>query len=264
MRFRLNNGLAIGYKTRGLGPPILLIPSIGCPKEFWDPVTAELESHYRVIAIEVRGHGDSDVPPTPFTMDDLADDVIEMLRALTADQKAIVGGCSLGGQVSQGVGVKAPELLHGIVISNTGYLRNDKIREVMEARALAAEKGMPAAIWTTLNRWYNEAYQKAHPEHVVLAHDWLMNADPIVHAWGWRAIKRLDYAERLKSLKVPALAIAGGNDQSSGPAEVEAMSKAIPNCMFRECKGAGHLSPLEQPRAYAGYIKEFADRVTKG
>ena len=163
MRFRLSNGLAIGYKTRGAGVPILLIPSIGCPKEFWDPVMAELESHYRVIAIEVRGHGDSDVPPAPFTMDHLADDVIEMLRALTGGQKAIVGGCSLGGQVSQGVGVKAPGLLHGIVISNTGYLRNDKIREVMEARALAAEKGMPHAIWTTLNRWYNEATRRRIP-----------------------------------------------------------------------------------------------------
>ena len=94
-----------------------------------------------------------------------------------------------------------------------------------------------------------------------MAHDWLVNADPIVHAWAWRAIKGLDYADRLTSLKVPALAIAGGLDQSSAPVEVEAMSKAIPNCTFRECKGAGHLSPLEQPRAYAGFVKEFADRV---
>ena len=263
MRFRLNNGLAIGYKTRGTGVPIVLIPSIGCPKEMWDGVMAELEDHYRVIAVEVRGHGESDVPGGPFTMDDLADDVIELLRALGGGQKAIVGGCSLGGQVSQGVGVKAPELLHGIVISNTGYRRNDKIRQTMEARALAAEQGMPAAVWTTLNRWFNEAYQKAHPEHVVLAHEWLVNADPIVHAWAWRAIKGLDYADRLASLKVPALAIAGGLDQSSAPAEVEAMAKALPDCAFRECKGAGHLSPLEQPREYAGFVKEFADRVVK-
>ena len=264
MRLRLKNGLAIGYKTRGAGAPIVLIPSIGCPKDMWDGVMAELEGHYRVIAMEVRGHGESDVPTGPFTMDDLADDVIEFVRALCGGRKAIVGGCSLGGQISQGVGVKAPELLAGIVISNTGYLRNDKIRDIMEARAVAAEKGMPAGVWTTLNRWFDEAYQKAHPEHVVLAHDWLVNADPMVHAWSWRAIKGLAYAEQLKALKVPALAIAGGHDQSSASSEVEAMAKAIPNCTFRECKGAGHLSPLEQPREYAGYVKEFADRVTKG
>ena len=40
------------------------------------------------------------------------------------------------------------------------------------------------------------------------------------------------------------------------------MSKALPDCAFRECKTAGHLSPLEQPREYAHYLREFADRVT--
>lgn len=169
----------------------------------------------------------------------------------------------MGGQIAQGVGVKAPENLYGIFISNTGYLRNDKIREVMEGRAAAAEKGMPGPIWTTLNRWFNEEYKQAHPEHVKLAYDWLINADPIVHAWSWRAIKGLPYAERLKALKVPALAIAGELDQSSAPAEIEAMAKALPNCTYRMCKGAGHLSPVEAPREYAAYLREFADKVTR-
>lgn len=262
MRFRLKNGLAIGYKTRGTGPTIVLIPAIGCLKEFWDPVIAELETSYRCIALEIRGHGESDVPAQPFDMDDLSDDVIEFVRAIGGG-KAIVGGCSMGGQIAQGVGVKAPENVYGIFISNTGYLRDGKIRAVMEARAVAAEKGMAAPVWTTLNRWFDADYQKAHPEHVKLAYDWLINGDPIVHAWSWRAIKGLNYADRLTSLKVPALAIAGGHDQSSGASEVEAMAKAIPNCTYRECKSAGHLSPIEQPRQYAAFLKEFADKVTR-
>jgi 3-oxoadipate enol-lactonase len=243
--------------------PIVLIPSIGCPKEMFDGVMSELEGSYRVIATEVRGHGESDVPGGPFTMDDLADDVIEMLKAIGGGQKAIVGGCSMGGQISQGVGVKAPELLHGIVISNTGYLRNDKVREIMEARAVAAEKGMPASAWTTLNRWYNDAHQKAHPEVVAMTHDWLMHCDPIVHAWSWRAIKGLPYAERLEASKLPKLCIGGEHDQATGTSEVEAMAKALPNATYRVCKGAGHLSPLEDPRQYAALVREFAERVVK-
>jgi pimeloyl-ACP methyl ester carboxylesterase len=262
MRFRLKNGLSIGYKTRGRGPAIVLIPAIGCLKDMWDGVIAELEDSYRCIAIEVRGHGESDVPGQAFDMDDLSDDVIEMIRAIGGG-KGIVGGCSMGGQIAQGVGVKAPEILYGIFISNTGYLRNEKIREVMEARAVACAQGMSGPVWTTLNRWFNEDYRRAHPEHVKLAYDWLINADPIVHAWSWRAIKGLGYAEQLKSLKVPALAIAGELDQSSAPEEVEAMAKALPNCMYRMCKGAGHLSPVESPREYAAFLREFADKVTR-
>ncbi len=261
MRFRLKNGLSIGYKTRGRGPTIVLIPAIGCLKEMWDPVIAELEDSYRLIAVEVRGHGESDVPGGPFDMDDLSDDVIELVRTIGGG-KAIVGGCSMGGQIAQGVGVKAPENLYGIFISNTGYQRNDAIRKVMEDRAASAELGMTGPIWITLNRWFSPEYQKAHPEHVKLAYDWLASADPIVHAWSWRAIKGLDYAERLKSLKVPALAIAGSQDQSSAASEVEAMAKVLPNCIYRECKGAGHLSPVEQPRQYAAFLREFAEKVT--
>lgn len=262
MRFRLKNGLALGYKTRGRGPTIVLIPAIGCLKEMWDPVIAELEDHYRCIAIEVRGHGESDVPGQPFDMDDLSDDVIELVRAIGGG-KAIVGGCSMGGQIAQGVGVKAPENCYGIFISNTGYLRDDKIRQIMEDRAVACEQGMSGPLWTTLNRWFDADYQKRHPEHVKMAYDWLINADPVVHAWSWRAIKGLNYAERLRALKVPALAIAGDHDQSSGTTEVEAMAKAIPNCMFRICKGSGHLSPVEAPRDYAAFLREFADKVTR-
>ena len=262
MRFRLKNGLSIGYKTRGQGPAIVLIPAIGCLKEMWDGVIAELEGSYRLIAMEVRGHGESDVPSHPFDMDDLSDDVIELIRAIGGG-KAIVGGCSMGGQIAQGVGVKAPEILHGIFISNTGYLRDDRIRKVMEDRAVAAEKGMPAAVWTTLDRWFDAEYQRAHPEHVSLAYDWLINADPIVHAWSWRAIKGLPYAERLRALAVPALTIAGSGDQSSAPAEVEAMAKALPNGTFRLCKPSGHLAPLEQPRQYAAFLREFAEKVVR-
>ncbi len=262
MRFRLKNGLAIGYKTRGIGPTIIAIPSIGCPKDMWDPVMAELERDYRIIAIDVRGHGDSDTPGESFTMEDLADDVVELATAIGGG-KVIVGGCSLGGQVAQCVGLKAPEILNGIFISNTAHRRNDKIREVMENRALSAEKGMPDGIWTTLNRWFNAEYQKAHPEHIKLAYDWLANTCPIAHAWCWRAIKGLNTEQRLKSLKVPALAIAGGDDQSSSAADVKQMADDIPDCMYRVCEGAGHLSPLEQPRVYAGFLKEFAGKVCK-
>ena len=228
----------------------------------WQLQVRALRSQYFIVSIDNIGHGESDVPGTPFTMDDLSDDIIELIRAVGGG-KAIVGGCSMGGQIAQGVGVKAPEFLHGIFISNTGYQRDDRIRKVMDDRALAAEKGMPGGIWTTLNRWFDAEYQKVHPEHVALAYDWLINADPIVHAWSWRAIKGLPYAERLRALAVPALTIAGSGDQSSAPAEVEAMAKALPNGTFRLCKPSGHLAPLEQPRQYAAFLREFAEKVVR-
>jgi len=120
----------------------------------------------------------------------------------------------MGGMVSQAIAVEAPDLVAGFVIANTGYKRTDAARAALEERAQAAHVGMPNTIETTLARWFNDAYRLAHPEHVALARTWLEEADPIVHANGWRAIKGLDYADRLPAVPLPSLAIAGTEDQS--------------------------------------------------
>lgn len=261
MRFRLQSGLALGYKTRGAGPLVALVPPIGCPKEFWDPVIALLEPRCRIIAIEVRGHGESDVPQAPFTLDDCASDLIELLRALGNGQQAIVGGCSMGAMVSMGTAVAAPDLVAGLLATNT-HQRDEAGRAVMEGRAQAAMGGMPPTIETTINRWFNATYQNAHPEHVVLARGWLENADPIVHAWSWRAIKGLDYADRLKRLTLPKLVVAGEADQSSAVADVRHFASQI-GATFRLIPGAGHLSALENPAAYAACIAELLDGTAR-
>lgn len=261
MRFRLKSGLALGYKTRGTGPLVALVPPIGCPKEIWDPVIAILEPRARVIAIEVRGHGESDVPQAPFTLDDCAADLIELLRALGNGRKAVVGGCSMGAMVAMGTAVLAPDLVAGLLATNT-HQRDDAGRAIIEQRALACLDGMPPTIQTTLDRWFNAAYQKARPEHVALARGWLETADPIVHAWSWRAIKGLDYAARLKPLTLPKLVVAGEADQSSSVADVRHFAAEI-GARFHLIPGAGHLSALENPHAYAACIVELLEQHSR-
>lgn len=257
MRFRLRSGLALGYKTRGAGPLVALVPPIGCPKEFWDPVIAVLEPRCRLIATEIRGHGESDVPQEPFTLDDCAADLIELLGALGNGRKAIVGGCSMGAMVAMGTAVAAPDLVAGLLASNT-HQRDAAGRALMETRAQAALDGMSPTIATTLSRWFNTAYQEAHPKHVTLARSWLENADPIVHAWSWRAIAGLDYADRLTALALPRLVVAGEADQSSAVGDVRHFAERI-GARFRLIPGAGHLSALENPRSYAACIAELLD-----
>lgn len=257
MRFRLKSGLALGYKTRGMGPLVVMVPPIGCPKEFYDPLIARLEHRCRVIAVEIRGHGESDVPPGPFTLDDCAGDVIELVRAVGNGQKIVVGGCSMGAMVAMGTAVLAPDLVSGLLISNT-HQRDANGRALIGSRADAALPGMPNALATTLERWFNPAYRTAHPEHVALARDWLANADPVVHAWSWRAIQGLDYADRLKALRCPVMVVAGEADQSSSVTEVRHFAEEI-GAHYRLVPGAGHCTPLENPQAYAAHICEFLD-----
>jgi 3-oxoadipate enol-lactonase len=254
MRVRLKNGLSIQYGTRGIGQPVLLMHPVGLRGEFWRGVVAELENECRLVFPDFRGHGGSDAPLTPFTLSDLADDMAEILAALAGP--ALVVGCSMGGMVAQAMAVRTPNLVSGVVIANTAHLRNDQGRTIMEQRAQTAEKGMPATLDTTLSRWFNAAYQLRHPEKVALMRDWLLEADPTVHAWSWRAIRDLAFADGLRHLKMPAMVIAGLDDQSTPVAAMKAMASDIPNALYREID-SGHLAPLEQPKQFANCLREM-------
>jgi len=257
MRVKLNNGLSMHYGTRGAGRPVLLLHPVGLKGAFWREVVGELEGECRLIYPDFRGHGESDAPLTPFSLADLADDMADFLRALAGP--ALVVGCSMGGMVAQGIAVRAPDVVSGVVIANAAHLRNGQGRAVMEQRALAAEQGMPGTLDTTLSRWFNAAYQLRRPEHVALMRDWLMADDPMVHAWSWRAIRDLDFVAGLRKLAMPAMAIAGLEDQSTPVDSMKAMAADIPGVLYREIH-SGHLAPLEQPKAFAACVREMLQR----
>ncbi|MDB5650514.1 MAG: alpha/beta hydrolase fold, partial [Hyphomicrobiales bacterium] len=194
-----------------------------------------------------------------FNLDDMADDVADLIRSV-GQAPAVVVGCSMGGMVAQALAVRYPELLAGVVIANTAHRRNDQGRATMEQRARDAEMGMPGVLRTTLSRWFDAEIQLMRPELVVMARDWLLANDPMVHAWSWRAIRGLAYSDQLASLKLPALAIAGLRDQSTPVAAMKDMASALPDCGYVEMD-TGHLAPLEQPKIFASHLRDFINKI---
>lgn len=262
MRFRTKSGLSIAYRSRGQGRTMVLLHPVGLCGAFWDGVAAELESEFRIITPDARGHGESDVPSEGFGHDELSDDVADLIRAV-GQAPTIVAGCSMGGMTAQALSVRAPELLAGVVIANTAHRRNDQGRATMEQRAQAALKGMPTTLQTTLTRWFDADLQVLRPDLVLKARDWLLEADPVVHCWSWRAIRDLNYAERLEKMTRPAMVIAGLRDQSTPVSAMKDLAATLPDCDYRELD-TGHLAPLEQPQQFAALLRAFANRVYAG
>ena len=253
MRFRLQSGASLRYVTRGRGRTIVLLHPVGLRAEFWDGVVEALQDRFRLIAIDLPGHGESDVPHAPFGMDDLAQDVIQLLRGV-GQPPAIVAGCSMGGMIAQGVAILASECVAGLVIANTAHRRSQASQSIMQNRAEAALAGMPEIVEATLARWFDA---KVPPEIVARVRAWLLAADPVAHSWSWLAIKNLAYAERLCAFDMPTLAVAGLRDQATPVAAMEDMASELRNC--RLCKiDAGHLAPLEKPKEFGDLIQMFA------
>jgi 3-oxoadipate enol-lactonase len=256
MRFRLSSGLALQYRSRGTGPVIALLHPVGLSGAFWDPVIAQLESSFRLVAVDLCGHGGSDVPGRAFSLDDMAADVIELLRAVGQPPCTLVG-CSMGGMVAQGIALAAPDLVSGLVVCNASHMRSPESRAAMEKRAVDAEQGMPATIATTLARWFNAEIQASQPDIVSRCREWLLEADPVVHAWSWRAIRDLAYGPRLAEIQAPTLVVTGSDDQSTPAAVGPAMTTLIRNSQHHDFAGAGHLTPLERPAEFSRVLGDF-------
>jgi 3-oxoadipate enol-lactonase len=259
MHFRLSNGLSLSYHVRGAGRVAMFLHPIGTRAAFWDRVVDRVADRCRCVTIDFRGHGDSDVPNHRFSLDDLADDAIELLRMESASGAVIVG-CSLGGMVAQGIALKAPELVGGLVLADTGYTQSPESRATLQQRADDARKGMPGMLHATLARWFPAPFLALDGPEVDSCRRWLLEDDPVVFSWGWEAIRDLDYGERIKAIAVPTLLVRGSVDASSPRAGMEAMAKLMPRSRYVEIDGAGHVAPLEQPDAFARLLRDFLER----
>ena len=263
MHLRLSNGLALAYRVSGAGRLVMFLHPIGTRGAFWDGVVERIAERYRCITVDLRGHGDSDVPNVGFSLDDLADDAIELLRHERATDAVLVG-CSLGGMVTQAIALKAPDLLAGIVLADTAYMQTPESRKVAQQRADDSLKGMPAMLESTLTRWFPPRYLALNPPEVQACRSWLLEDDPVVFSWGWEAIRDLDIGERLKDIQIPALVLRGSVDASSQRARMEAMAKLLPRSRYVEIEGAGHVAPLEQAEEFARLLVEFIEREVGG
>lgn len=261
MQIVTRSGLRLHYQTRGVGPVIVLLHPVGLRGAFWDPVIDALSDRFRLISPDLRGHGQSDVSATDFTLEDMAQDVIDLIAAVGAPP-VFVCGCSLGGMLAQAVTIANPQIVRGMVVISAGHSRDDAGRKAVLARAQAALAGMPAIVETTMERWFSAEAAKADPAMVAMVRTWLLEDDPVVHSRCWTAMAGLDHAASLGAIRAPALAIAATDDKSLAPSVVQDLAARIPRADYKEIAGVGHLSPLERPNDIAAMLGAFAETIT--
>jgi 3-oxoadipate enol-lactonase len=243
----------------GTGPHVALLHPVGLDRTFLQPIAAELVGRYRVMCVDLRGHGRSPTCPAPSGLDDYTDDV----HALLADRRfapCAVVGFSFGGMVAQALALRHPGDVSALVPCACPSTLAEPNRAIAAQRATDAERGGMAAILdATLARWFTEAFRKSGRADAARAR--LLSADVQGWAEAWRAIARIDTAPHLGRVRVPTLCIAGEVDASSPPAIVAAIAAAIPAARFVTIPGAPHMLFIEQPQAVAREIRAFLDEL---
>ena len=243
---------------QGQGTPVVLSHALGADLHLWDDFAAALAPRHEVLRYDHRGHGGSAAPAGPYTQDDLVDDAARLIREWGRGPVVFVG-LSMGGMVAQGLAVRHPELLRGVVIAHSSARYPDEVRAAWAQRIAAIEQGGPAAIAdATMERWFTPGFRSAHPDVVERTRQTLLRSSPAGYIACGRAVAAVDWLDRLAGVKLPALVIAGAHDAGAPPAMSEAIAARIAGAELRTIDAA-HLGVLEQPQAFVDAVRGFID-----
>ena len=259
MPFATSDQYRIHYECAGSGPAIVLLHSFLCDGEMWSPQVPVLAEHYRVINIDIRGHGQSDIAGAPLSIYDLVKDVVAVL-----DQEqipnAIWGGLSIGGMIALRAAITVPERVSGLLLLDThaGTETRFKIAKYKTLVGLATLFGIRPLLNVVAKLMFGEHTRAHRPELVA---DWkekfatmpLTSIKHMVNA----LCARDSLKSRLGQIRQPARVIVGKEDVSLPPPCSIALTERLPNAQLTIVEHAGHLSTLEQPDAVNRALLDF-------
>lgn len=237
-------------------PVLVLAGSLGSTTGMWSPQAAALARTFRLIRIDHRGHGRSPVPPAPYRIADLAADSLALLDRLGLDRVAWCG-LSLGGMVGMYLASAAPQRLTSLTLCCTTAHFPDPAP--WRDRITAVTAGGTASIAeAVVSRWFTPDWAAAHPRAVAEAVSAVAHTPDEGYLGACRAIEAWDHRDRLPSVAVPTLVVAGAADLST-PVEPHARTlvDGIPGARLAVVDGS-HLATIECPGATTRLIAEHA------
>jgi 3-oxoadipate enol-lactonase len=237
-------------------PVLVLAGSLGSTLEMWRPQVASLAERFRVVRIDHRGHGRSPVPPGPYRIADLAEDVLALLDRLGLERVAWCG-LSLGGMVGMHLGSEAPQRVASLTLCCT--TSNFPDTTVWKERIAAVSSGGTASLAEGIvSRWFTPDWAAANPDAVAEAAAWVAGTPDDGYVASCQALQVWDHRDRLGVITAPTLVIAGAADPST-PVEPHArtIAEGIPGARL-EVLDAAHLATIEAADVATTLIAEHA------
>jgi 3-oxoadipate enol-lactonase len=224
---------------------VVLSNSLGTTLEMWEPQAAVLARDRRVLRYDMRGHGRSPVPETPYSIADLGADLVALLDRYGIEQASLCG-VSLGGMVSMWVAAHAPERVDRLVLCSTSAIMGPP-ESWTERAALVRREGMAAVADTVVARWFTPGFTASRPDVVAAIRAQLASSPPEGYAGCCEAIRDMDQRPDLPSIAAPTLVIAAEADPSTPPAHARTIAGLIPSARLEVLDRGAHLVNVEEP-----------------
>lgn len=259
------NGITIAYSDQGTGLPIVFLHAFPLNRTMWATQEKALSSQFRIITIDLRGHGESDAPLWRYTLEQSADDVRALLDHLGI-QLALFVGLSMGGYIMFAFYRKYAARVKGLILADTKAQADTA--EGKEARFLMAQiaynKGPAAIAEIMIPKLLSPMTIQTNPDLVRQVRA-LIEGNQISGITGdlMAMAERPDSVPLLSQITCPTQIIVGELDQATPPSDAKLMKEQIPLARLTIIPNAAHLANLEQPEAFNQIVSAFALNLEK-
>lgn len=249
--------IEIHYQVEGEGAPVTLIHGVGSGAAGCDEIAKRLAPSFKVIRMDLRGHGASGRIIGRCHLDDFVADVLAVL-----DNEAIlmtdVLGFSLGGMIAQCMALTHPERIRrlGLISAVAGRTPEERKRLSERARTIRA-KGIGSVIGASAERWFTKGFLDAHPDEVAKRLEEIQAIDPASYAESYRVFAESDLGDRLHSIPHRTLIMTGENDVGSSPRMARFMHKEIVNSKLVILPNLRHSILIEAPDEVVDHFLPF-------
>lgn len=259
------NSISLAYRDSGTGLPLVFLHAFPLNRTMWAPQEEALSSQFRVITVDLRGHGESDAPLWRYTLDQAAEDIRALMDHLSIGQAVLVG-LSMGGYILFSFYRKYPDRVKALVLADTkAQADTAEGREARFQMAQIAYRKGPAAIADLM------IPKLLTPETVAVKPDLVRTVRAMIEGNQVSGIagdlmamaERPDSTPFLGEIVCPTQIIVGERDQATPPSEAQLMAGRIPGARLTVIPNAAHLANLEQPDAFNHIVRAFASDLER-
>jgi len=242
----------------GRGPAVVFLNSLGTDLRIWDGVVDALPTDLCLLRMDKRGHGLSETAPGDMAR--FAADAAGLMDRFGLS-RALICGVSIGGMIAQELALSRPDLVGGLLLSNTAAKIGDAAG--WQDRLFRIETdGLPAMADGVLDRWFPRAFKDGHPDMVAGYRTMLSRTDAEGYSNACRALAGADLRDRVGTIACPTVVIGGSEDGSTPPDVVRGLADAIPGADYIEIGGAGHLPCIQTPGDVAAPLMDLHRRIS--
>ncbi len=253
LRYRLWPNTGEGTRAR-----ILLLHPLAMDAGFWDGVATHLTAVADVLAVDVRGHGQSRGPNSGSLEQQTRD--LEDLLDIVGWDAAFVAGASMGGCIAIALAGAAPQRISGLGLVDTTDWYGPDAPAAWESRAeRARQSGLVSLLDFQLTRWFSDDFRVSDSPHIVKAVATFLANDVDCYVEACRMLGKFDERSILERLRCPARIIVGAEDYATPPDMARGMQSRLPGSQLAILAGVRHFTPLEVPELVAAQLRGLFD-----